>query len=136
VNAPVDDNGPTASLQRQIDQAARQLAESRRKVGARRAALGRRLQDALTSPAMFLVAGASGFLMAELGQRKGRAVPSQATRPAARAGASSANLVLKIALQLVSLLHLATASPPYVRRPSASADSAHAPTPGAASQVH
>jgi hypothetical protein len=127
VNTPVDALKPAASLQRQIDQAARHLAASRRSAGTRRAALGRRLKASLTSPGMFLFAVAGGYLVAELTQNTGAADPPKASAPVARIKATNTNLILRIALHLVGWLHAATASPPYVRRPPSGTPEADGP---------
>ncbi|HRQ66043.1 MAG TPA: hypothetical protein PKZ76_14485 [Xanthomonadaceae bacterium] len=119
MNAPVDAIKPSGSLKRQIDEAARHLAASRRSVGVRRVALVQRLHATLISPGMLFFAGASGYLIAEFTHRRGRAAPPIASRPVARSGATNVNLVLSIVLKLVSWLYAATASTPYSGRPSA-----------------
>jgi hypothetical protein len=114
----VDVIKPSVSLQRQIDEAARHLAASRRSVGVRRVALVQRLHAIMISPGMLFFAGASGYLIAEFTHRRGKAGPPKASRPVARSGATNANLILSIALKLVSWLYAATASTPYTGRPS------------------
>lgn len=133
------------SLQRQIDEAARHLADCKRRVGERRDALGQRLHARLTSPATLFYGAATGFLIGEFANRKRKAgVPKASrpasTRPASKSGSTRLDLILKIAVQLLGLLNLATAAgTPHPPRPSSGTRTAvdAVPTTGAAAQhVH
>lgn len=100
-----NDSQLRGSLRHQIRLAATQLAEHRQGVNLRRAALGERLRAGLTSPGMLLLAGGTGFIIAEFTGRadseRQSSQPSASRRPLL-AGARTA---LRFALQVYSFAH-------------------------------
>lgn len=97
---PLNDKKARGSLRHQIRAAARQLAVHRQAVTMRRAALGERLRAGLTSPGMLLLAGGTGFVIAEFTGRAGSARDSKGARESRPALTAGARKALSFALEM------------------------------------
>lgn len=109
MNKRINDRKVRGSLRRQIRSAARQLADDRQAIRLHRVALGERLQAALTSPGMLLLAGSAGFVIADV---TGRADSAQDSKDpggsSRRPSMSGARRALRLALEMYSFAHAAT----------------------------
>ena len=112
------DQADTDSVRLRINVAAERLAERKRIVRRRSAALSHRFCSRLASPDMCLLAAGAGFMLAQYSDRGGFMQAVEETLPPRSSSESNNNFFLKVALDLI-VRAFASAKP--VPEPSASA---------------
>ncbi|MDT8321632.1 MAG: hypothetical protein RQ826_14015 [Xanthomonadales bacterium] len=96
------------TLRHQIRVAAAQVTERRQAVRLRRAALGERLQESLTSPSALLFAAGTGFVIGEFAGQANPARDSKKPRKANQRPMARAEAALRFMFKIFTLAHAAT----------------------------